>query len=187
VADGRRSKRPAPDVTVTVMRRSRRWRTADAPLTLIRRAVAAAVVCSGRAPAASAEIAVSLVSDRAIRALNRDWRELDKPTNVLSFPAPPLPGDAAMREAFLGDIVIAAETTAREAALEGKALAQHLAHLVVHGTLHLLGFDHGTPDEADVMERIEISALDALGIPDPYRETEPVDSVRADPSFRAAV
>ena len=82
-----------------------------------------------------------------MRALNRDWRGKDKPTNVLSFPAPPPPGAPGPRH--LGDIVLAYETLAREAAAEGKALADHAAHLVVHGVLHLLGYDHEAEAEAE--------------------------------------
>jgi probable rRNA maturation factor len=122
------------------------------------------------------EVAVVLTDDAAIRAINRDWRKLDKPTNVLSFPAPTspvVPGNSVpsgMDEApiLLGDIVIAYETTASEAAAEGKLFTHHLAHLAVHGFLHLLGYDHESDAAAQDMERLEARILARLDVPDPY-------------------
>jgi probable rRNA maturation factor len=96
-----------------------------------------------------------------MRTLNERWRGCAEPTNVLSFPA--VPGAAT-----LGDIAIAYETTAREAEADGKRFADHLAHLAVHGFLHLLGYDHQSNDEADAMERRERVILARLGIADPY-------------------
>jgi probable rRNA maturation factor len=127
-------------------------------------------------PGAKGDIAVLLTDDAAIRELNRQWRKFDKPTNVLSFPAPPRPRaqkgreQAAASEApdLLGDIVIAHETTAREAAAEGKPLSHHLAHLAVHGFLHLLGYDHESDAAAQDMERLETGILARLDVPDPY-------------------
>ncbi|MCF4165438.1 rRNA maturation RNase YbeY [Zavarzinia compransoris] len=119
------------------------------------------------------EIDICLDSDAAVRILNRDWRGKDKPTNVLSFPglegahAALLPADAPRP---LGDIVLAFETCAREAVDQEKPLAHHVQHLVVHGVLHLLGFDHETESEAEIMERLEIRVLAGLGLPDPYAE-----------------
>lgn len=130
---------------------------------------------------ANGEVAVVLTDDAAIRVLNRDWRKLDKPTNVLSFPAPPrsavpgtaIPSMAGDAPALLGDIVIAYETTAREALAEDKPFPHHLAHLAVHGFLHLLGYDHESDAAAQDMERLEARILAQLGVPDPYlmRET----------------
>ncbi|WP_292542063.1 rRNA maturation RNase YbeY, partial [Mesorhizobium sp.] len=105
--------------------------------------------------------------DAHIRTLNAGWRGKDKPTNVLSFPAFPFPKGAPLPP-MLGDIVLAAETVAREAALEDKPLANHITHLVIHGLLHLLGHDHETDAEAEEMEAIERAALARLAIPDPY-------------------
>jgi probable rRNA maturation factor len=122
--------------------------------------------------ASDAELAVALTDDATIRALNNQWRGLDKATNVLSFPAPAsLRGDAPVH---LGDIAIAYETVAREAKSEGKPFADHLAHLAVHGFLHLLGYDHESEPEAEAMEQQERAILARLGIPDPYstHETE---------------
>lgn len=134
---------------------------------IIRRAVDAALAAEGRSGAA---ISLMLGDDAAIRTLNASFRGKDKATNVLSFPAPAMPGDS---EPALGDIALAYETCAREAEEEGKALADHLTHLVVHGTLHLLGHDHETEAEAEAMEALEIRILAGLGIADPYAMSEP--------------
>lgn len=127
---------------------------------LVRRAVRAALALAP--PPADTELAVALADDALLQQLNRTYRGLDKPTNVLSF--------AAGEPALLGDIAIAFETTAREAAAAGKRLDDHLSHLVVHGTLHLLGYDHETAEDAAEMEPLEVRALAALGIADPYEE-----------------
>jgi probable rRNA maturation factor len=108
-----------------------------------------------------------LTNDSAIRQLNRVWRNVDAPTNVLSFPAATKQGPD--EPAHLGDIVLAYETIAREARDEGKPLANHVAHLVVHGYLHLLGFDHEADADAEQMEQTERKILRRLAIPDPYR------------------
>jgi probable rRNA maturation factor len=116
------------------------------------------------------EVGVRLTDDTEIQALNRDWRSQDKSTNVLSFPLheEAIPG---LPVTPLGDIVVAFETCAREAADEGKSITNHLCHLVVHGTLHLLGYDHEEPDEAEDMEATERRILAGLGIPDPYADS----------------
>ncbi len=109
--------------------------------------------------------------DARIRELNRLWRGFDKPTNVLSFPSPDTqPGPART----LGDIAISYETAAREAAAEDKSFGDHIAHLSVHGFLHLLGYDHESDDDAEEMEGLERAILARIGISDPYvvRETE---------------
>ena len=117
------------------------------------------------------EVSVVLTSDEAIRALNRDWRAIDKPTNVLSFPAPEGPG----AEKMLGDIVIAYETLTRECHDEDRVFLHHLAHLTVHGFLHLIGYDHQTDSDADAMEALESKIMIAMKLPDPYlgRDLEP--------------
>jgi probable rRNA maturation factor len=107
-------------------------------------------------------VAVLLTSDEAVAELNQRFRGKAGPTNVLSFPASPNP------ENHLGDIALAHGVCAREAAEQGKSLEQHLAHLVVHGVLHLLGYDHETDGEAEAMEALERSILESLGVPDPY-------------------
>lgn len=118
-----------------------------------------------------ADACVALSDDANVRALNASYRGLDKPTNVLSFPAGSGPREGVIP---LGDIVLAVETIAREADDQGIAPVQHLQHLVVHGLLHLLGFDHETEDEAAEMEALEVEVLASLGIPNPY--TEPLEA-----------
>ena len=115
--------------------------------------------------AAPAEVAVLLTDDAAMRALNRTWRGQDKPTNVLSFPAAPSPARATRA---LGDIVVAYETVMAEAVAHGKSAEQHLSHLIVHGFLHLLGYDHENDADAAKMEDCERRILATLGIADPY-------------------
>ncbi len=122
-----------------------------------------------------ASVCIALSSDEAVRDLNRQWRSKDSPTNVLSFPAPPppdgLPASAdskALDPHFLGDIVLAAETVAREAREMGISAQHHLQHLVVHGLLHLLGFDHEQEAEATAMETLETEILATIGVADPY-------------------
>ena len=121
-------------------------------------------------PADRLEVSLLLTNDAQVQELNRDYREQDKPTNVLSFAAldedSPIPPDGPI---LLGDVIVARETTEREAADEGKSVVHHLSHLVVHGVLHLLGYDHMEDDEAEEMESLERSILAGLGVPDPYK------------------
>jgi probable rRNA maturation factor len=114
------------------------------------------------------ELAIVLTDDSAIRALNRDWRGKDTATNVLSFPAPASPPAEGGHPRLLGDIVIAYETTAREAGAEARPFRHHLTHLAVHGFLHLLGHDHVADAEAEAMEALEIAVLARLDVPNPY-------------------
>lgn len=135
----------------------------------VRRAIDAAALAAGR----TGTVAVMLTDDPSIRIMNQQWRGIDKPTNVLSFPAGWPSDDAGI--IHLGDIAIAYETTAAESAAENKTFADHLAHLAIHGYLHLAGFDHETDDEAVRMEQLETRILAGLGIADPY-----ADQVSAD-------
>ena len=115
------------------------------------------------------ELAVRVVDDDTMRALNRDYRGKDEPTNVLSFPAgdpPGLPPDAPRP---FGDIVVCANVVAAEARAQRKAVADHWAHMLVHGALHLAGFDHVTDEQAARMESLEVRILAQKGIADPYR------------------
>jgi len=120
------------------------------------------------------EISLLGCDDARIAALNGDFRGKPQPTNVLSWPAEDLaPGTqggepAKPAEETLGDIAIAYETCAREAAEQGKPLADHITHLLVHSTLHLLGYDHMTEADAAKMEALEVEILASLGVPDPY-------------------
>jgi probable rRNA maturation factor len=132
----------------------------------VRRAAEAAMR-DGEAP--PSEISVVLSDDEHIRELNKHHRNIDKPTNVLSFPAARMKAPAGAPR-FLGDIVLAFETVEREAREEAKPLENHITHLVVHGVLHLLGYDHEDEDEAALMETRERQILSSLGIPDPYAE-----------------
>jgi probable rRNA maturation factor len=144
---------------------------------LLRRAVAAA---AGELSTSAAELAIVLTDDSAIRLLNRKWRGIDAPTNVLSFPveapaaAPPL----------LGDIVLGYETIAGEARRDGRPFAHHVAHLAVHGFLHLCGYDHERDSDAATMERCERDILRRLAIPDPYRAKRKPGASRAKPRRR---
>jgi probable rRNA maturation factor len=136
---------------------------------LAERAVLAAVAHSDFPALADTEVSVKFTSDEEVRGLNAAWRGKDKATNVLSFPMAEEPEGAPM----LGDIVLAYGVCAREAAEKDVAVETHATHLVVHGTLHLLGYDHETGDaDAEAMEEIERKALASLGIADPYRITE---------------
>jgi probable rRNA maturation factor len=155
------------DVTID----SALWQAEPQVETVICGAIEAAAEVVRALPRASGEVSVVLTDDTRIRALNRQWRNIDKPTNVLSFPAPG--AGTAAEPALLGDVVIAYETTAREAAAEAKPFTHHVAHLAVHGFLHLLGYDHESDAEADEMERLETRILALLAVPDPYRSQQP--------------
>lgn len=118
-------------------------------------------------PQAAPDLSLLFTDDASIRSINAEWRGQDKPTNVLSFPAFPVqPGD--MPGPMLGDIILAHETVAREAAEMGKPFEEHLTHLLVHGFLHLFGYDHMETDEAEEMEGLETRILSELGLSDPY-------------------
>jgi probable rRNA maturation factor len=160
---------PAPscDIVVDVAVESQLWQDFAEAAELAGNAVRATLAHERLSLAPGAEVSLLFCNDAAIRELNRQWRGQDKPTNVLSFPAADEPGAMPL----LGDIAIAFETTAREASEEDKPLAAHFCHLVVHGLLHLLGYDHETEAEAEVMEGHERAILAELGIDDPYRLT----------------
>jgi probable rRNA maturation factor len=151
--------RPAPAMDIVV--ESPLWRDAPNAAAVLRRAIGEAAEVTDATGAR--ELAIMLCDDAAMRELNARWRGRPEPTNVLSFPAA---GEAVT----LGDIAIAYETTAREAEAEGKPFADHLAHLAVHGFLHLLGYDHQSDAEAAAMERLETAILERLGVPDPYAQ-----------------
>jgi len=156
--------RPGIGPQIEVIVRSARWKKQPKAATIVKLAVLAAAkaVSTSRA-----ELAIVLSHDSAIKTLNRDWRGQDAPTNVLSFPAA-TPGKKRHPSPYIGDVVIAYETTAREAAAEGKPFKHHLAHLAVHGFLHLLGYDHENDRDARKMERLERKILARIAVPDPY-------------------
>jgi probable rRNA maturation factor len=128
---------------------------------------AATAAAANRSASGDAEISILLTADKNVQELNRRYRGIDAPTNVLAFAdGTPPPGAGAV--GLLGDVVVALETTREEAEAGGLDIAEHLAHLVIHGVLHLLGYDHQTDDDAEAMERLETTILDGIGIADPY-------------------
>ncbi|NDW04586.1 rRNA maturation RNase YbeY [Jiella pacifica] len=134
---------------------------------LTRRALAAAARHLELPGAIETEISVTYSNDATVAEANRAWRGKDRPTNILSFPMVQLePGE--LPGPLAGDLLLAFETVAREASAEDKPLADHIGHLLVHGFLHLMGYDHIEDDEAAAMEMTEIAILAGLGIPDPY-------------------
>jgi probable rRNA maturation factor len=137
------------------------WSTALPDAETLARTAAEAALAGAGGPA-DAVVTVLLTGDGEVAELNARFRHKDGATNVLSFPAP------ATARPHLGDLALAYETCAREAEAQGKPLAHHLSHLVAHGALHLLGWDHRTDDEAEAMEALERTVLAVLGIPDPY-------------------
>jgi probable rRNA maturation factor len=158
---------------VEIAKASPLWRSLAGVDGLVRRAIKASIEAAGTTILDGAEVGVQLAEDAEVRALNARWRGIDKATNVLSFPA--ANPDQIASAPMLGDIVMAFETVEREAAEEHKTLADHTAHLVVHGFLHLLGFDHQVAAEADRMEALEASILARLGIANPYASADPLD------------
>ena len=147
------------------------WQTEPDAEAVIHRAITIAAEIVD-ADTAEAELAVMLTDDAGIRTLNSNWRGIDKPTNVLSFPALQPSGAGGPDDAprMLGDIAIAYETMRREANDEQRPFDHHLSHLAVHGFLHLIGYDHENDDDAEDMEALEREILSSLGIPDPYAD-----------------
>jgi probable rRNA maturation factor len=153
------AKRAQPTPAIDVVIESPLWRDEPNAVAVLRRAIGEAAEVAGATQAR--ELAIMLCDDGAMRELNARWRGRPEPTNVLSFPA-------ADGSEMLGDIAVAYETTAREAEVEGKPFPDHLAHLAIHGFLHLLGYDHQSDAEAAEMERLEVAILARLGVPNPY-------------------
>ena len=150
---------------------------ADAEAVIFRAIEAAAAHVD--AETGDAELAIMLTDDAGIRTLNQNWRGIDKPTNVLSFPAVQPPSghepDDTDTPRMLGDIAIAYQTTQREAGEEDKTFEHHLSHLAIHGFLHLVGYDHEKDGEAETMEALEREILATLGIADPYADQDRVN------------
>jgi len=157
------------DLTIDCQVESGHWATLDSLQQKAETALAATMEVLDFPLPKESEVSIVFCNDAKIKELNGQWREQDKPTNVLSFAT----NDGVARESWsplLGDIILANETLAREALEQEKPFDAHLTHLMVHGFLHLLGFDHETSEEAEVMEKTEINALSKLGIADPYSE-----------------
>ena len=149
-------------IEVDVVEDGGNWSGLSNAQSLIEQA-AAAVAEELRGSAGSGTVAVALSSDASVEVLNGQFRGKPKPTNVLSFPA-----GEGVPEGFIGDVILAAETVRREANEQGVPFAHHVQHLVVHGILHLLGYDHISAADAERMEAIEISILSKLGVSNPY-------------------
>jgi probable rRNA maturation factor len=156
-------------ITIDLTVEAGEWETLGDLEALAQRAADAAIAVAPDIDGDELAVAVLLTDDAAMREINKDWRDQDKPTNVLSFPAAAHPGMPGPRH--IGDVVLAFETTQREAEDEGKPLAAHVSHLIVHGVLHCLGYDHETDAQAEEMEALEVSALKGIGYDDPYSET----------------
>ena len=178
----------AAGLTIDVLVDSKHWKNAAAAKDVVRRALKQAATALSTK---TAELAIVLTDDAAMRRLNRIWRGIDAPTNVLSF-ATKNSGDQLDEQSggqfvgnHLGDIVLAYETVKREAHRDGKAFDHHLAHLVVHGFLHLLGYDHGNDAQARRMETTERAILRDLAVPDPYRATRTAAGSRRRSAQRA--
>jgi probable rRNA maturation factor len=183
-----RRTRAAP--VVEIMIRSPLWTNKRSIRTVLRRAIGEAA----SATQSEGELAIVLADDEAVRTLNRDWRRRDQATNVLSFPAvqewgvgrrnrPPAAKAKKRPPPFrrashrLGDIIIAYETVAREASAEQKPFGHHVAHLAVHGFLHLVGYDHQADAQAAAMEALEIAVLARIGVPNPYLRAVPTADI----------
>lgn len=155
-------------IAVDILADSPLWGEAEEWRADVEAAVAMAATAADAEIAEDAELSLLLTDDAAIRLLNRDHRGLDKPTNVLSFPQ-----DDPEAEAYgplLGDIAVAHETVTQEAIEEGISFRDHFLHMIVHGFLHLVGYDHMNDDEAEEMEGLETAILARLGIANPYAD-----------------
>ena len=155
-------------IAVDILADSPLWGGGEDWRTDVEAAVAMAAAAADAEIADDAELSLLLTDDAAIRVLNRDHRGMDKPTNVLSFPQDDPEADAY--GPLLGDIAVAHETVAREAAEEDISFRDHFLHMIVHGFLHLVGYDHLNDDEAGEMEGLETAILARLGIADPYAD-----------------
>ena len=147
------------------------WPHPDLLAQLAQKCVSSAITVGQLKFPPGAQLSLMFGDDKLVCDLNNRFRDINKPTNVLSFPDTHiLPGEIA--GAMLGDIIFALQTVKREADLEGKSFNHHLCHLMIHGFLHLFGYDHLNDDEADAMEILEIQALANLGIANPYAENQ---------------
>jgi probable rRNA maturation factor len=157
----------APGIAIDLSIGCAAWKRALPSVASVARGAAQAALAQSGKRIGAAELSVVLADDATVRDLNARWRGKDAPTNVLAFASdePPAKG----KPVLLGDVVLAYETVAREAKEQGKRLADHVRHLVIHGVLHLLGFDHIKAAPAKRMEALETRILASLGVADPYR------------------
>lgn len=156
--------RPAGNVEIDLRVEAGDWPAPASLRELVRRVVDAAQSSVGPWPVEGGELSLLFTDDEHVRRLNRQFRRIDRPTNVLSFPAPASIGSGGI----CGDIVLASETLKREAHAQDLTIEAHMAHLILHGFLHILGYDHVDDAEALTMERLETEILASIGIADPY-------------------
>jgi probable rRNA maturation factor len=150
------------------------WRGVNFDVKRLCRAAAAEAMASVPETSGEVEISVVLADDAFVRELNKTWRNIDAPTNVLAFPCSDGEESAGVgAERLLGDVIVAFQTTEREAMELNLSFEHHFTHLMIHGVLHLLGYDHIDDDEAAIMEKLEVEALAKLGIENPYGEAAP--------------
>jgi probable rRNA maturation factor len=167
-ADEAAEPEPPERLAVTVVEEGGDW-SGFGPLEPAIQDAVAALARHPRLPLPEAsEASIVLADDAMVRKLNLSYRSKDAPTNVLSFPFQPPPGAAGDAGTYLGDVVLAVETVVREAVERGIAPISHLQHLVVHGLLHLLDYDHRTDAEAEEMESVETAVLAEIGVADPH-------------------
>lgn len=171
MADGGPSRSSeTPSLDIGIVRHSNLWDSIEISDDALSRAALAAFIASSAAQDEACEVTLVLTDDEEMRELNRTWRGKDASTNVLSFPFGEPPGQAHGEPSPLGDIVLAGETVIEEAKQRSIPAVDHAIHLVVHGMLHLLGFDHERDADAERMEALETKILAGLGIADPYAE-----------------
>lgn len=155
---------------ITVIVQESRWRTALPDYEPITGRACLAALTAAYTRDLPVAVSIVLADDRIVRQMNEDFRDTDAPTNVLAFPAGANPSTLSEGEPLpLGDIILALQTLQREIREQVTSLENHLTHLVIHGTLHLLGFDHKIPAEAEKMEALEVEILASLGIGNPYK------------------
>ncbi len=152
---------------VDILVQAGKWPPLEEVQKIVLRAISATVTIAELRYQDEAELSVVMSDDCHVRELNRQWRNIDKATNVLSFPAQEV-SPAGIAGMLLGDIVLANETVNREAQEQGKKFEDHLSHLVIHGFLHIFGYDHINDQEAEIMEDLERRTLLRLGIANPY-------------------
>jgi probable rRNA maturation factor len=176
-ASAERAVEPEPPrgLAIEIVAEAGDWHSFGDMASVINPVLAAAAAHPVLRPSLPAQACLALLDDAAMRRLNAQFRAKDKPTNVLSFPAIAMPEQDGARP--LGDIALGFETVMREAAAQSIEPADHVRHLVLHGLLHLIGYDHETEQEAQVMEQLEIEILARIGVANPYEEA--VDAPRA--------